>query len=64
MKPGISTAHSVVEPTARTRWVAGVLVTLYALITIVPLVWIILTAFKTPADAISYPPKVVFTPST
>ena len=63
-KAGISTAHSVIEPTARTRLVAGVLVALYAFITITPLAWIILTGFKTPADAISYPPKVVFTPST
>jgi multiple sugar transport system permease protein len=60
---GISTAHSVVEPTARTRWVAGALVALYAVITLVPLVWIILTGFKTPSDAISYPPKVVFSPA-
>jgi len=59
----ISTAHSVVEPSASTRWVAGFLVVLYALVAIVPLVWIILTGFKTPADSISYPPKVVFTPS-
>lgn len=63
MKLGISTAHSVVEPTAGTRIVAGLLVAVYAFITIVPLAWIILTGFKTPSDAISYPPKVVFTPS-
>jgi multiple sugar transport system permease protein len=63
MSKGISTAHSVVEPTARTRWFAGILVALYAFVTIVPLAWIILTGFKTPSDAISYPPKVVFTPS-
>jgi multiple sugar transport system permease protein len=43
--------------------VAGVLVALYALITIVPLAWIILTGFKTQSDAISYPPKVVFSPA-
>ena len=63
MKRGISTAHSVVEPTVRTRVVAGVMVALYAFITIVPLAWIILTGFKTPSDAISYPPKVIFTPT-
>jgi multiple sugar transport system permease protein len=63
MRQGISTAHSVVEPTARTRIVAGVLVALYAFITIVPLAWIILTGFKTQSDAISYPPKIVFTPT-
>jgi multiple sugar transport system permease protein len=60
---GISTAHSVVEPSSRTRWFAGIVVALYALVTIIPLAWIIMTGFKTPADAISYPPKVVFSPS-
>jgi len=62
-RKGTSTAHSVVEPTARTRSIAGALVALYALVTLVPLLWIILTGFKTPPDAISYPPKVLFTPS-
>jgi len=57
------TAHSVVEPHATTRWVAGLLVALYALITIIPLVWIILTSVKSPSDSISYPPKVVFSPT-
>src|SRR5450432_237749 len=63
MRLGISTAHSVVEPSPNTRRVAGVLVALYALITLVPLVWIILTGFKTPPDSISYPPKILFKPS-
>ncbi len=56
-------AHSVVEPRPLTRNLAGAVVILYALVTIVPLVWIGLTSFKTPEDAISYPPKVVFTPT-
>ncbi len=59
----ISTAHSVVEPSSSTRWIAGLLVGLYAVVAIVPLVWIILTGFKSPADAISYPPKVFFAPT-
>jgi multiple sugar transport system permease protein len=59
----LSTAHSVVEPTAGTRWIAGILVVVYALVAIVPLVWIILTGFKSPTDSISYPPKMVFTPT-
>ena len=63
MRLGISTAHSVVEPSARSRWIAGTLVALYALVTIVPLAWIILTGFKTPPDSIAYPPKVLFAPS-
>ena len=63
MSTGISTAHSVVEPTSRTKWIAGALVALYAIVTMIPLVWIIMTGFKTPSDAISYPPKIVFSPS-
>src|SRR3979409_1651537 len=56
-------AHSVVEPTAGTRRFAGSLVILYAVITMIPLVWIVLSSFKSPDDAISYPPKLVFQPS-
>lgn len=63
MRSGITTAHSVVEPSLATKRVAGALVVLYAVVTMVPLVWIGLTAFKTSPDSISYPPKVVFQPS-
>ena len=63
MSQGISTAHSVVEPTATSRWVAGALVALYAFITLVPLMWIVLTSIKSPPDSISYPPKVMLEPS-
>jgi len=56
-------AHSVVEPTSRAKLFAGTLVILYALITIIPLVWIVATSFKTPPDSIAYPPKIVFSPS-
>jgi multiple sugar transport system permease protein len=38
-------------------------VVLYALISLAPLLWIGATAFKSPSDAIAYPPKVVFQPS-
>lgn len=63
MSQGISTAHSVVEPSAGTRWVAGFFVVLYAIVTIIPLAWIILTSIKSPSDSISYPPKFAFSPS-
>ena len=56
-------SFSVTEPTNRSKWIAGFLVISYALITMIPLVWILLTGFKSPADAISYPPKVVFDPT-
>jgi multiple sugar transport system permease protein len=60
---GLSTAHSVVEPRRGTQWVAGAVVILYALITILPLVWIVMTSLKTPPDSISYPPKILFDPT-
>jgi multiple sugar transport system permease protein len=63
MSGAASTAHSVVEPSAASKRVAGFLVILYALITMVPLFWIFATGWKTPPDSISYPPKVVFDPS-
>jgi multiple sugar transport system permease protein len=59
----IRTAHSVVEASGRSKLVAGTVVTLYAVITIVPLLWIGATAFKSPSDSISYPPKVFFQPT-
>jgi multiple sugar transport system permease protein len=56
-------SYSIIEPTTRLKWIAGVLVVLYALITLVPLLWIIATGFKSSSDAIAYPPKVVFEPT-
>jgi multiple sugar transport system permease protein len=56
-------AHSVIEASPRARALAGSLVILYAVITVVPLLWIGATAFKSPSDSISYPPKVFFSPS-
>jgi multiple sugar transport system permease protein len=52
-------AYSVTEPTRTSKWVAGILVTFYAVITLLPLLWIISTSFKTGPDSIAYPPKVV-----
>jgi multiple sugar transport system permease protein len=58
-----TTAHSVVDASARTRWISGAIVVVYALVTITPLLWIFLTSFKTSADAVAYPPKVFSQPS-
>ena len=63
MSGGISTAHSVVAPSARSKRIAGTLVVLYALVSMVPLVWIFLTSIKSPPDSISYPPKLLFQPT-
>lgn len=56
-------SYSITEPSGRQKWVAGVLVITYALITIMPIVWIMITGFKSGPDSISYPPKVIFEPS-
>jgi multiple sugar transport system permease protein len=56
-------AHSIVEASPRAKAFAGTIVILYAVIAIVPLLWIFATAFKSPSDSISYPPKVFFEPS-
>ena len=56
-------AHSVVAPTPLARRVAATIVIAYALITMIPLVWIVATSFKTPPDSIAYPPKILFSPS-
>jgi multiple sugar transport system permease protein len=53
-------AYSITEPSPRAKWIAGLLVLLYAVITILPLFWIMLTSIKSPPDSIAYPPKIVF----
>lgn len=56
---GNRTAYSVVEPSHITKRIAGSIVVAYAMLTLIPLVWIVLTAIKSPPDSISYPPKVI-----
>ncbi len=56
-------SYSISEPPARQKWIAGFLVISYALITLMPLIWIVSTGFKSSPDAIAYPPKVVFEPT-
>jgi multiple sugar transport system permease protein len=55
-------SYSITEPSRGQKWFAGIVVVLYALITITPLLWIIATGFKSNADSIAYPPKVLFEP--
>jgi multiple sugar transport system permease protein len=59
----LTTAHSVVAPSSNAKLIAGTIIVAYALISIVPLLWIFATSFKTPPDSIAYPPKIVFQPS-
>ncbi len=56
-------SYSVTDTSAMSKWIAGILVVGYALVALIPLVWIFLTGFKTPPDSIAYPPKVIFEPT-
>src|SRR5258706_10347693 len=62
MKTPVS-AHSVAEPSPWSKMAASFIVATYAIVTILPLLWIFLTGFKTPPDSIAYPPKILFEPS-
>jgi multiple sugar transport system permease protein len=59
----LKNSHSVIAPGRWSRRIAAAIVVGYALITMIPLMWIFLTGLKTPPDSISYPPKLLFTPS-
>ena len=63
----MSTSQSVPlkvgESSANSKRMAGLVVVFYALITMIPLFWILATGFKSPPDSISYPPKVFFEPT-
>ena len=56
-------SYSITAASTRQKWFASVLVITYAIITLLPLVWIIATGFKSSADSIAYPPKVFFEPT-
>ena len=45
-------SFSVTEPSLRQKWIAGILVIGYALITMLPLLWIVATGFKSSTDSI------------
>jgi multiple sugar transport system permease protein len=56
-------AHSVVDPSGAAKTVAAAIVVVYALLALIPLGWIVLTAFKSPPDSIAYPPRLTFEPT-
>ncbi len=58
-----SIPHSPLEPSTASKWFAGFVVIGYALLSLIPLAWILMTSLRTPQDAIAYPPKLVTTPS-
>lgn len=63
MPSAVDTTRSPLEPSSRSRKLSAVLIIVYVLITIIPLLLIVITAFKSVPDAITYPPKLIFKPS-
>lgn len=59
MSNSVDTSRSLLEPSKKSQWIAKILILFYVAITFIPLLVILFTAFKTPGDAISYPPKVI-----
>jgi multiple sugar transport system permease protein len=55
--------RSFAQASPLTRKAAGALVVAYAVLSLLPLMWIGLTAFKSQSDSIAYPPKIFFTPT-
>ena len=57
------TGKTILTPTessTTTKWIAGCIIVGYAAVSLIPIVWIFMTAFKGTAAAISYPPTVWF----
>ena len=54
-----TTVRHPLEPSAASKWFAATAVIGYALVSLIPLLWIVMTSFRTPQDAIAYPPKIV-----
>ena len=52
------TVRHPLEPGLASKWLAALLVIGYAAVSLIPLVWIVMTSLRTPQDAIAYPPKV------
>ncbi len=58
-----STVHHPLEPSTASKWLAALVVIGYAVVSLIPLVWIVMTSLRTPQDAIAYPPKLIAEPS-
>lgn len=54
---------SPIRSSAPVRRTAAAMIIVYLVLSIAPIAWIALTSFKSEADAVAYPPKVMFEPS-
>ncbi len=63
VRASVDISRSPLEASSRSRKLAAFLVVVYVVITMIPLGLIVTTAFKSVPDSITYPPKIIFTPS-
>jgi len=54
---------SPLEPSSFSRKSAAIIIIIYCIISLIPIVWMVMTSFKSANDAVSYPPLVYFDPS-
>lgn len=55
--------NSPLEPSSFSRKSAAIIIIIYCFISLIPIVWMVMTSFKSANDAVSYPPLVYFDPS-
>lgn len=61
--PAVRAARDPLSPSPAARTFSGLVVYTYAAVSLLPLLWIVLTGFRSPSDAIAYPPKLLAAPS-
>ena len=59
----MDTSRSYLEPSSFSKKMAAAIIIVYAVITLIPISWMVMTSFKNVDSAISYPPEVLFEPS-
>ena len=56
----VDIARSPTESSGFSRKLAALIIIVYAIVTLIPITWIILTGFKSVTSSITYPPEVFF----
>ena len=59
----MDTSRSYLEPSSFSKKMAAAIIIVYAVVTLIPISWMVMTSFKNVDSAISYPPEVLFEPS-
>ncbi len=57
----MDTSRSYLEPSSFSKKMAAAIIIVYAVITLIPISWMVMTSFKNVDSAISYPPGDMLT---